>query len=55
VLDADHRQFALNEWWSVLDGMTATIGASTRVVNPLEAQRRGGESPTSSRLRNASA
>lgn len=39
VLDADHRQFAVNEWRSVLDGMTATIGLSTRVVNPLEAQR----------------
>jgi hypothetical protein len=45
VLDADHRQFALNEWRSVLDGMTATIGASTRVVNPLEAQRAAAVKP----------
>jgi len=45
VLDADHRQFALSEWRSLLDGMTATIGMSTRVVNPLEAQRAAAVKP----------
>jgi len=45
VLDADHRQFALSEWRSLLDGMTAAIGMSTRVVNPLEAQRAAAVKP----------
>jgi hypothetical protein len=45
VLEADHRRFAVKEWRSVLDGITSTIGLSTRVVNPLEAQRAAAVKP----------
>jgi glutathione synthase/RimK-type ligase-like ATP-grasp enzyme len=45
VLDADQRRFVSGEWRSVIDGMTAAIGLSTRVMSPIENQRVAGVKP----------